>query len=213
MRLAEIFNITLKTTAAESPFSNGKCEKFVGLLKDSVLKLRMETTGNKEMSLLWSVAAKNELCMEDGFSPNQLVFGRNNWKSKLLDNTYRERGEWNTEGSTGKMLANQLRALEEARKIHMNQECCKRVRKAIAKPIREHKFEEAEIGDNVLYKRENDKEWRGPAKVIGRDGKTVIVKHGGYVTGISRVHITRIQETDQSCNKALNKRFGEQEDE
>src|SRR5678816_2603950 len=40
--------------------------------------------------------------------------------------------------------------------------------------------------------REIDKEWRGPAKVIGRDGKTVIVKHGGTLREVARVHITRL---------------------
>ena len=48
--------------------------------------------------------------------------------------------------------------------------------------------ENYESGERVFYKR-NDKRWCGPAVIIGRDGKTIIVKHGG---DIIRVHISRI---------------------
>ena len=41
--------------------------------------------------------------------------------------------------------------------------------------------------------REGEKEWRGPAEVVGVQGKTVIVKHGSSLREIARVHITRIQ--------------------
>ena len=43
-------------------------------------------------------------------------------------------------------------------------------------------------GDEVYYKREGYSEWRGPGKVIGKDGKILIVKHGSY---IQRVHLNR----------------------
>jgi hypothetical protein len=49
------------------------------------------------------------------------------------------------------------------------------------------------MGDMVLYKKDGEHEWRGPAKVIGRDGKTVVIKHGGDVRSVNRVHITKIQ--------------------
>ena len=45
----------------------------------------------------------------------------------------------------------------------------------------------------MLYKREREREkmWRGPAVVIGRDGKNVIVKHGEMLREVARVHVTR----------------------
>ena len=45
----------------------------------------------------------------------------------------------------------------------------------------------------VFYKRENEYDWRGPAKVVGVSGKTVIVKHGDSLREIARVPITRIE--------------------
>ena len=44
----------------------------------------------------------------------------------------------------------------------------------------------------MYYKRYNNDEWRGPGKVIGRDGKVVIVKQGGSLREVTRVHMTRL---------------------
>jgi transposase InsO family protein len=74
--MTESFGIEILSTPAESPWSNGKCEKMVGILKDSIRKLREEGVKESNSALWWSVAAKNSLIMKDGFSPNQLVFGR-----------------------------------------------------------------------------------------------------------------------------------------
>ena len=40
-------------------------------------------------------------------------------------------------------------------------------------------------GDKVYYKRENEKRWLRPAKVIGIDGNTVILKHGGILREVA----------------------------
>ena len=38
--------------------------------------------------------------------------------------------------------------------------------------------------DSVYYKEASDRRWRGPAKVLGKDGQQVLVKHGGkYIHG------------------------------
>ena len=50
---------------------------------------------------------------------------------------------------------------------------------------------EFEIRNSVFYKREAGDEWRGPARVIRRDGKQILVRHGGFV---SRVHVCRLQQ-------------------
>ena len=42
-------------------------------------------------------------------------------------------------------------------------------------------------------KKIGEEKWRGPGVVIGRDGKMVVVKHGGLLRNVTKVHITRIQ--------------------
>ena len=35
-------------------------------------------------------------------------------------------------------------------------------------------------GDLVYYKRKDSEKWKGPGKVIGKENKQLLVKHGGY---------------------------------
>src|SRR5215469_9827209 len=192
-RFCEVFGIEKISTAAESPWSNGACEKAVGLIKLGLMKLREENIMDEEIELSWTIAAKNSLNMKGGFSPNQLVFGRNPWYPNILeleDPSFI--GEINQKEEH--LLWKIMEAKNKAREIHIQQEASDRIRRALEKRVREHDLGQAEIGEKVFYKRNIDKRWRGPAKVVGRDGKTVIVKHDGDLREIARIHITRLQK-------------------
>ena len=52
-------------------------------------------------------------------------------------------------------------------------------------------MEEINVGEKVYYKKDKEDKWRGPAKVIGKDGKTVVVKQGSDV-----------REKRESCDKS-----------
>ena len=190
--MAEKWNIKLLATAAESPWSNGLCEKTVGVLKESLRKMRDDEEVDLTIALMWVVSAKNCLVNNGGFSPNQLVFGKNPSLPNLMGEessnpASRERG---LEES---IIRDALNAMHKAREVFIKNESCNKIRIALNKKVREHKLEEAVVGDEVFYKRENEHEWRGPAKVVGVSGKTVVVKHGDSLREIARVHITRIQ--------------------
>ena len=76
--LTDSWNIEMMTIAAESTFSNGRREKTVGLIKDGLRKLQEEgVEWKREILLYWIVMARNTLQMVGGYSPHQLVFGRN----------------------------------------------------------------------------------------------------------------------------------------
>ena len=189
LKMCEAFGINCKATAAESPWSNGKCEKMVGLLKDAMRKMHDECEGNLETILYWAVSAKNALHNQRGFSPNQLVFGRN---PALPDLQKDVSASGLKEENEEDVMRHNLEAIHKSRKIHIMQEADKRLKIAMKSNVREHKLEDVENSDEVYYKRDGEQEWRGPAKVIGTDGKTVVVKHGGSVREIARVHITRL---------------------
>ena len=70
-KMAERWNIKLLTTAAESPWSNGLYEKTVGILKDSLRKMRDNEEVDIEIALRWVVSARNCLVNNVGFSSNQ----------------------------------------------------------------------------------------------------------------------------------------------
>ena len=56
------------------------------------------------------------------------------------------------------------------------------------------------IGDKVYYKRPGNKEWKGPGRVIGQDGKIVFVRHGVVV----RVHVCRIVKSGEGQDALRN---------
>ena len=73
----ENFNIAPATGVAESPWSNGTCERH---------KTMVDTKHDFETALAWPLSAKNSRHSFYGFSSNQLVFGRNlNLLSVLAD--------------------------------------------------------------------------------------------------------------------------------
>src|SRR5215469_17901714 len=74
--MTEGFRIEQICTASFSPWSNGICEKTVGILKESLRKLKEDGGSNKEIALDWTVNARNTLNMSSGFSSHQLVFGK-----------------------------------------------------------------------------------------------------------------------------------------
>ena len=68
--MAQNLNIVVRTTAAQSPWSNG-------VLGEMVMKTLEDARCNFEVALSWAINAKNKLHNSRGYSPNQLVFGKN----------------------------------------------------------------------------------------------------------------------------------------
>ena len=75
--MCEMFNIEMAKTAAESPWSNGLCERHNGVTEESIRKV-MEDNGDMslETAVVWAVSAKKTL-INNGYSPNMIVFRRN----------------------------------------------------------------------------------------------------------------------------------------
>ena len=191
--MTDKWNIKILTTSAQSPWSNGICEKTVGILKSMLLKMKNEKEEDWKMSLKWAVSARNSLMNQGGFAPNQLVFGKNPTIPNLIGEgssspASRELGEED-------IMREELEALHEAREKFIQSESCNKLSIALNKQVREHKLEDAMVGDEVYYKRDNEQLWRGPAKILGVCGKTVVVKHGDSLREVARVHITRIQSS------------------
>ena len=57
------------------------------------------------------------------------------------------------------------------------------------------------MGDKVYYKRPDNKEWKGPGRVIDQDGTVVFVRHGGVVV---RVHECRLQKSGEGQDSLRN---------
>ena len=73
----ENFNMKIKATAAEAPWSNGICERHNAIITDIILKVRNDTKCDWETVLAWAVSAKNYFINVSGFSLHHIVLGRN----------------------------------------------------------------------------------------------------------------------------------------
>ena len=147
--LGEKFNITIKTTAAESPWSNGVCERKNAVIGDSVRKIIAEEKCSVELALAWTISARNALTNNHGFSPNQLVFGQNpNFPSVFIDKIPATNVNCPSE-----LVRRNLNAMHTARQEFVKSESSEKIRRALRHNVRSSDSESIEIGQSVFYKR------------------------------------------------------------
>ena len=188
--MAENLNTEVMTTAAESPWSNGVCERHNAVIGQMVTKMMSDSDISLEMALAWAVNAKNSLHNVYGFSPSQLVFGRNpNLPSVLNDKIPALNGTTQSEE-----VARHLNAMHGARRAFVESEASTKIRRALRHNVREATTMTFEPGNRVYYKRIDSDYWRGPAVVIGKDSHQVILKHGGLFV---RAHPTSLQKIEE----------------
>ena len=147
------------------------------------------------VAVAWAVSAKNSLANVYGYSPNQLVFGRNlNFPSILTDKLPASDEKTNSE-----VLLDNLNALHAARKAFVLAEADERIRGALRSKTRTSTSLVFQNGQSVYYKRADSLEWKGPGIVIGKENQTVFVKHeSAYVC----VHPSRLlPENSEFCSQ------------
>ena len=186
INMAERFGITIKTTAAESPWSNGLVERHNQILANMLNKVIDDTKCGLEIALVWCVNAKNSLANVHGFSPYQLALGYN----PKLPSVIHDKPPALTHVPTSKILAEHLHALHSAREAFVSSENSEKIKRALSHNTRTSNEIRYTTGDIVYYKRNTSQEWRGPGSVIGQDGQQILIKHG--ITYV-RVHPCRAQ--------------------
>ena len=192
LSMGENLNTTICTTPAKSPWSNGLVERHNGVLGDMLTKVMSQEDISLSTGVAWCVAAKNALKNVNGFSPNQLVFGRNpNFPSTIDNRPPALEGK-----TTSEIVAENLNAMHTARKAFIESESSEKLRRALRHQTRTSTDTRYITGDVVYYKRKDDL-WKGPGIVIGQQGNLVFVKHGSqYVT----VHPCRLMMKNNVTN-------------
>lgn len=185
--MAENFNIEVKTTAAYSPWSNGLLERHNQTLTEILLKVKSGNNCDWDTALSWALMAKNAFNNVHGYSPYQLVFGRNpNLPNVLTDKPPALEGT-----TTSAIVGKHIEALHSARTAFTKSECSERIRRALRRQTRQS-GNQYQNGDKVYYKRPDCKEWKGPGVVIGQDGAVVFVRHGGICIRVHQCRLTRV---------------------
>ena len=196
--LCEKFNIQYLSTPGESPWSNGVCERHNAILMEATMKTMDECHCSIEAALPWAVSAKNCLSNVSGFSPNMLVFGRNPNSPTVLTDLVPALSSC----SESDIVRNNLQLMHVARKSFVEAESSEKIRRALRMKLRTSNDLIVENGDNVYYRRENVNGWKGPGTVIGRDGKLVIVRHGGIIYRVPLCHIMPVSKANKLVSES-----------
>ena len=197
IEMAEQLEIHVRTTAANAPYSNGVCERHNGIIAKSYNKLIEDLNRAPEIALAWATNAKNSLNNSFRFSTYMLVFGRTPSipglsNIKMITSL--------NQTTISKILLDHLNCMYQSRTAFLKANNSEKVKRALKDRI--CKFEERYfLGDQVYYKKENQRRWSGPASVIGQDGKLVFLRHGGFIL---RVHVTKVILRSRADNDIIN---------
>ena len=193
--MGEQLNTTVKTTAAESPWSNGINERHNAILGNMIEKIREDTKCSLSIAVASAVSSKNALANVYGYSPNQLVFGKNpNLPSNLINKLPALE-----KPSQSEVVQEKLSCIHAARKAFMEAEASEKVSRALKYQTRNtnpgYTFES---GQSVYFKRNDSNRWHGPGKVVGVDGQIVVIKNGARCVS---VHSCRVRHENSEFGK------------
>ena len=151
--LCEQFNLSIKSTAAQAAWPNGIVERHNALLGKMINKLLIDNYSQYPIDVIfsWAASAKNTLHTCYGFSPNQIVFGRN---PNLLFNLINLPPEME-DGSKADIIVNYLNAFDAARKAFIEAESNEKLRRTLKAKNWVTTGITYEIGDIVYYKRKD----------------------------------------------------------
>ena len=132
IELCESFGITVKTTAAESPWSNGLAERHNLVLSDMLDKILHDNNCDFGLAVAWAVNPKNSLSNIHGFSPYQLAIGTN----PKLPSLHTAKAPAITTTPTNKIITRNSQALHKAREAFIASENSEKLKRALSHNIR-----------------------------------------------------------------------------
>ena len=186
----EKMGIETSTTPAESPFSNGVVERNNAMLYETMMKTMEDQNCDMETALAWATCAKNSLQSTFGFSPNQLVLGRNVNLPSVESNDLPAQ-EPTTHSD---LVRTNLNALHKSRENYIKAESSDRIKRALKHNIRTYSEVDFLPGEKVYFKRNKVKGWKGPAKVLGKESNFVLIRHGSAYYRCHPCHMKKVNE-------------------
>ena len=198
--MCELFGIEHRTTAGYSPFSNGTVERHNGIIGTMVKALMEDLNIKIDVALPWAIQAKNNLKCLQGFTPSQLVFGKN---MKVPSISEMEDVTELKEITKSKYLADKINVMQQAREEFLKAERSMKLKRALKSKVENSTCNHYVNGDRVYFKRNLiDKDWHGPGRVVGQLSSVVIILFGG---NLIRVHHTKVKMRSEALDE-MNRR-------
>ena len=197
LEMCSMCSINFKTSPAASPWCNGMVERHHSMLSNMIDGVIEEQKPcNLEIAIGWSCNAKNSLNNVFGFTPYQLVFGRNPTVPSVMN---QENLPSLNNKTASKIVADNLNALEEARRQFVKLENSEKLKKVLRERVFTRNNARYTSGDIVYYKK--DKEFLGPAHVVGQQANSVLIKHGGALIRVNPCKVVLKQTADDQVDK------------
>ena len=197
---ASALNISIRMTAANSPWMNGSCERAHATVDKTVAKiLEDDPKMGIQKAVDLACFVKNTEINKTGFSPLQLFCGRSPSFPGYSDCTP---GSIELEGSNEYLLRRMDNARITARQIDCNQ----RIKIALKSKINTSCEKNYSIGDSVWFKLDSSNKWKA-GMVLGQQGKVLFIKYGNFIRRIPLDVVVPADEVNDSENEQV-----EQED-
>ena len=206
IEMAAKYGISLKLTAANSPWSNGKNERnhfSCDMVIDKLLEEDPQLTLKEAVS--HAVCAKNMYINKTGFSPKQLMYGRQGAVPGISDGNPASMEPVSESEAFKRELVTRQKAEELFRKI----ECNDRIQKCLAQRTYGYNDNVYNNGDEVLFKENDKSRWSGPAKVTGTEGSKVRIIHAGHARTVPSCRVIPlnsdkvIEESDKEASDVI----------
>ena len=177
--LCQFHDIRFTSSASHSPHQNAKAERGHAVVDRSLERMMTAQPSLKpDVALAWCIQAANTMQNVDGFSPFMLVFGRLPRHPTLVDINP---GDSEEIINTQAKWVDQYKTMMQAREAFAGAEADRVLRKGLEQRIYSH-HENIKRGDWIYFKRNCDRSWQGPAKLVLRDQKSLhLVRHGSPI--------------------------------
>ena len=164
--VAAKYGLSLRLTAAHSPWSNGKnernhytCDVIIDKLMEEHSKLTLED------AVSYAVDAKNMQITRKGFSPRQLMFGKQGVVPGITEGNPASMEPVVESYAFRREFVNRQKAEESFRKVDANE----RIQKVLAQKAHGYSDRKYLEGDLVLFKEDGKNRWSGPGQVTGME--------------------------------------------
>ena len=177
---ASTLDITVKMTAASSPWMNGSCERAHATVDKIVEKIQEDDPKlglQKAVDLACFV--KNSEVNRTGFSPLQLLCGKSPSFPGLSDCSP---SAIELEGNNEYLKI--LRRMDQARISARQVDCNHRLKMALKSRINPSCEKSYSFGERVHFKLDSSNQWKS-GTVLGKDGKVLFIKYGNFMRRVT----------------------------
>ena len=187
---ASALDITIRMTAANSPWMNGGCERAHATVDRTVEKiLEDEPKLGIQKAVDLACFVKNTEINKTGFSPMQLFCGRSPSFPGYSDCSP---GSIELDGNNEYLAV--LRRIDNARVAARQIDCNQRIKIALKSRINKGCEKSYNIGDSIWFKIDSSNKWKS-GMVLGQQGKVLFIKYGNFIRRVSLDVVVPAEQT------------------